>query len=554
MSLLVPGALAWIAAASVVIAIYLLRRQERDMPVSALFLWERVQPDALSRIARWLPHADTLLLMQLLVVLLMALILSAPVTSRTRPAGATAVLVDTSLALAPRGRLEEAKERARALVQDAAGPWVLIGWADPPQLLVRPTDREAEILAGINRLAYNLSDRPPLSQALALVPPGWERVVVITGAPPEDAQVEVARLSAADNLSIEAFAVRSQPDGSRHEALVAVRNDTQRYRDAVVTVRDVVGGRSFEQTRLLEPGAADTFVFPLWGFVGPAYVAELSPSDDFPYDNTRYSVVDLPPALRVRWKGEEDRYLWGALAAAASVERTDDPPWDLTVVVRTELEEPPSGPCILVEAGLPEAPRGALTSAGTWRAKDDPLLAHVDTTPWSANALYDLSFPEGADVALRSGDIPALVRWLSAYGPRVALTIQLARSNLPLSLGFPILLRNALAWLLPGPSGTTVTVGQAVRLPPNTTVHTRDGPVSSVWVPDEPGLFTLHQEERERYAAANLPQVSLNAPPTAVTSHRHDPGQHDAPIWPWLSAVVLVLMGAEWLLARRRGA
>ncbi len=554
MSLLVPGALAWIASASAVIALYLLRRQERHMPVSALFLWERVEPDALSTIARWLPRTDVLLLMQVLVVLLMALTLASPVISTTRPAGATAIIVDTSLSTAPHGRLQEAQERARALVRDAGGPWALIGWTDPPQLLVGPTEREEEVLAGISRLAYNLSERPPLSHALALLPPGLERVVVVSGAPPEDSEVEVALLPPVENLGIEAFAVRGQPDGSGHQALVTVRNDTERFRDTVVTVRDVTGGRSFQQARLLEPGAADTFVFPLWGFVGPAYVASLSPSDGFPYDNTRYHAVDRPPSLRIRWKGEEDRYLWAALTAAASVERTDDPPWDLTVVVRTDLEWTPDGPCILVEAGLPEAPRGPLTPAGPWRATDDHLLTHVDTGSWSTNALHELSLPEGANVALWSGAVPAVARWRDVNGPRVSLSVHLARSNLPLSLGYPILLRNALAWLIPGPPSTAVTVGRAVMLPPGATVRTDEGLAETVWVPDKPGLFALQQGGRERYVAANLPQVPLNAAPTAVPVHSQDPTEHEAPMWPWLSAAVLALMGTEWLLARRRGA
>ncbi len=553
MSLLVPGALAWIAAASAVIALYLLRRQERDMPVSALFLWERIQPDSLSRIARWLPHADMLLLMQVLIVLLMALTLAAPLIPSTRPAGATAVIVDTSLSLAPRGRLQEAQDRARAVVRDAAGPWALIGWSDPPQLLVGPTEREEEVLAGISRLDYNLSDRPPLSHALSLLPPGWERAVLVSGAPPEESEAEVALLPPVENLGIEAFAVRSQPDGSGHQALVTVRNDTERFRDAVVTVRDVAGGRSFQQARLLEPGDADTFIFPLWGFVGATYVAELSPSDGFPYDNTRYHAVDLPPSLRVRWKGEEDRYLWAALTAAASVERTDDPPWDLTVVVRTDLEWTPDGPCILVEAGLPEAPRGPLAPAGPWRAKDDPLLAHVDTGSWSVRELHELSLPEGANVGLWSGAVPAVARWRTEDGPRVSLSVHLARSNLPLSLGYPILLRNALAWLIPGPPSTALTVGRAVRLPPGATVHTDEGPAEAVWVPNRPGLFALQQGGQERYVAANLPQVPLNTAPTTVVVRGQDPTEHQAPMWPWLSAVALALMGAEWLLARRRG-
>ncbi|MFO8034591.1 MAG: VWA domain-containing protein, partial [Candidatus Bipolaricaulota bacterium] len=234
MSLLLPWALAWAAASSAVVLLYMLRRRERQLPVSALFLWEQVPPDAMSRLARWLPRADLLLWAQNFIVLLMALALAAPVVIRARPAGATALIVDTSLKLAPEGRLEEARDEARKLVRESAGPWALIGWGDPPELLVGPTDREEEIMAGINRLSYNLTSPPPLSRARALVPQGWDRVVVISGAPPKDADVEAVALSPVDNLAIEAFAARAQPDGSAYQALVRVRNDGPGYEDVVV--------------------------------------------------------------------------------------------------------------------------------------------------------------------------------------------------------------------------------------------------------------------------------------------------------------------------------
>ncbi len=552
MNLLVPWALAWGAASFAVVVLYMLRRRERELPVSALFLWEKVPPDAMSRLARWLPRTDLLLWAQIAVVLLMALALAAPVVIRARPAGATAIVVDTSLTLAPQGRAREARDVAQELVAKSAGPWVLVGWSDPPEVLVGPTTREEEIMAGIAKLSYSISARSPLSHALALVPQGWERVVVVSGAPPQDAQVEVVTLSPVDNLAIEAFAVRSQPDGSHYQALVTVRNDSDRYEDMRVTVRDVAGGRSFRQARLVAPQKSDTFLFPLWGAVGPAYVAELSPQDGFPYDNVRYYALDMPPTLRLRWVGEDDRYLWAGLRAVAHVERADEPPWDLTVVVREDLEEPVNGPCLLVEGGLAEAPRGELVPAGQWTATSDVLLAHVDTGLWAAETLHALAVPDGGEVPLRSGDQPAVARWHSPEGRRVALTVHLRRSNLPQTLGFPVLLRNALAWLLPWPEGGTATVGRAVQLAEGTSVDTSAGKAVSVWVPHEPGLFELQEGGRSRYVATNIPHVPLRGERSGLVSPQA-PAEQSVAGWPWVVGVLLALLGGEWLLARRRG-
>ncbi len=553
MSLLVPWALAWGAASSAVVILYMLRRRERQFPISALFLWENVPPDAMSRVARWVPRTDLLLWAQILFVFLMALALAAPVVIRARPAGATAVVVDTSLTLAPEGRLEEARDAARQLVRESAGPWVLVGWGDPPRLLAGPTDRQEEIVAEIGQLSYSLSARAPLSHALSLVPQGWERVVVVSGAPPEDAQAEVVALSPVENLAIEAFAVRAQPDGSGYQALVTVRNDTAHYKDALVSVTDVAGGRSFRQARLVPPKTADSFVFPMWGAVGPAYVAELSPQDPFPYDNVRYYALDMPSTIRVRWVGEDDRYLWAALRAAADVQRTEDPPWDLTVVVRNIRDSPVGGPCLVVEAGLPEALRGELVPAGEWIVNDDVLLEHVDTHLWAASAVHELTVPDGGKVPLRSGDLPALARWESPEGRRVALSVQLERSNLPLTLGFPVLLRNSVAWLLPRPDGSTVTVGTSVELGPDTFVRTPAGDVDTFWLPEQPGLFEMYEGERSRYLAANVPQITLTTDPNEAAPAT-DPMPQRAPAWPWVVGAALALLGGEWFLARRRGA
>ncbi len=552
MSFLAPWALAWAAASSAVVVLYMLRRRERQVHVSALFLWEEIPPDALSRFARWLPRADLLLWAQIAIVLLLALALAAPVLVRQRPAGATAVVVDTSITLAPEGRLEQAREAARDFIRGSAGPWLLVAWGDPPEVVVGPTERGEEVYAAINRLSYSLSTRPPLSRALALVPQGWDRVVVISGAPPVEAQTEIVVLPPVDNLAIVDFAVRSQPDGSGYQALVSVHNDTGEYRDVVVTVRDIAGGQAFQQARLLPPETTDVFLFPLWGFVGPAYAAELLPEDDFLYDNIRYYALDMPSALRVRWIGQEDRYLWAGLQAAARAERAELPPWDLTVVVGETLESPVEGPCLLVEGGTTEAPRGSLVPAGPWTAEEDVLLEHVDISPWAISSLYELSLPDDAKVPLSSGGVPALARWETPQGRRVALTAQLARSNLPLTVGFPVLLRNAIAWLVPGADGTAVTVGTSMALPGETVVRTPAGNVDTVWVPKEPGLYELHDGNRWRYVAANVPRVSLTGE-TDATSPQSQVAPQEVPMWPWVAGLALVLLGGEWYLATRRG-
>lgn len=552
MSFLLPWAWAWLASGLGVVALYLLRRREREQPVSALFLWEQIPPDRPSRLERVLARFDLLLFLQLIAVALFAFGLAHPTVRVARTAGATAIVLDGSASMAAAGRAEEALAEARRIIGDSTGPWSVVVWADPPRVLVPRTANRDEALTLLGSYRPFLGGRPPLGQALALLPGGFSRTVVITDHPPADPGVEVLVLSPRDNLAIVAFAVRPVPDGTGYEALVRARNDTSRYHDVQVSLHTGVG--TYFGSRLLPPGAEDTFTFAL-GAVSAAVRAELLPQDGFPWDNVRYYALDGAATTRVRWIGEEDRYLWAALQAALPVERVAEGPWDLTVAVRTKLPVTPAGPVLLVGASSPEVLLGEPESAGPIRGEASSLLRHVVPEDLRAGAVHPAILPPEATVDLWAGNAPALARWEGGGSRRVLLTLDLARSNLPVAVDFPILLRNIVAWLLPFRPRPTLAVGEAVELPPGTAVITPAGPASGVWVPDRPGLYELRGEGRRETVAVNVP-YGESLPIQAVSRARATPGRAwaDLAAWPWLAIGAFLILAVEWGLALRRGA
>lgn len=211
MSFLLPWGWAWLTSGLVVVALYLLRRREREEPVSALFLWERIprsgEPHGTA--ARPVrppappptPRGD-------------------PVRGRPRPphrpcprtAGATAIVLDGSASMAATGRADAALAEARRLIGDSSGPWSVVVWADPPRVLVPRTANREEVLALLGAYRPTLGARPPLGEALALLPSGFGRTVVITDDPPRPRRGD-RRPPALDNLAIVAFAARSTPTG-----------------------------------------------------------------------------------------------------------------------------------------------------------------------------------------------------------------------------------------------------------------------------------------------------------------------------------------------------
>lgn len=546
MSFLLPWAWAWLASGLAVLALYLLRRREREHPVSALFLWERIPPDRTSRLERVLARFDLLLLLQLLAVALFAFGLAHPTVRATRPAGATAIILDGSASMAAAGRTEEALAAARRLIADSSGPWAAVVWADPPRLLVPPTGNRDEALAALGAYRPTLGGRPPLGQALALLPGGFARTVVLTDDPPPDPGVEVVALSPVENIAIVAFAVRPTPDGVGYEALVRVRNDAARYRDVQVALHTGIG--TYLGSRLLSPGSEDAFVFQL-GAVGTTFRAELLPNDDFPWDNVRYFAVEGAAAVRVRWIGKEDRYLWAALQAAMSVERTAALPWDLTVAVRADLPTVPAGPVLLVGTSSPEAVLADPVPAGPIRGEPSPLTRHVVPEGLRADAVRPATLPSDAVVDLWAGPQPALVHWEGGDGRRVLVTLDLARSNLPVAVDFPILLRNALAWLLPLRPRPTLTVGEAAPVPPGMEVSAVTA-VEGVWIPDRPGLYELRGENRREFLAVNVPyDESLPVGAASRSGAVLGRTRADLAAWPWIAIGAFLVLLAEWGLA-----
>lgn len=550
MNFLLPWAWAWLASGLAVLVLYLLRRREREHPVSALFLWERIPPDRTSRLERVLARFDLLLFLQLLAVALFAFGLAHPTVRATRPAGATAIVLDGSASMAAVGQAEEALAMARRLVTDSSGPWAVAVWADPPRLLVPPTGNRDEALAALGAYRPTLGGRPSLGQALALLPGGFARTVVITDDPPPEPGVEVMVLSPVENIAIVAFAVRPTPDGAGYEALVRVRNDTARYHDVQIALHTGVG--TYLGSRLVPPGSEDAFVFNL-GAVGTTFRAELLPQDGFPWDNVRYFALEGAATVRVRWIGEEDRYLWAALQAAMPVERAAGPPWDLTVAVRADLPTVPVGPVLLVGTSSPEAVLVGPVPAGPIRGELSPLTRHVVPEGLRADAVRPASLPLDAVVALWAGSQPALAHWEGDDGRRVLLTLDLARSNLPVAVDFPILLRNTLAWLLPFRPRPTLTVGEAAPLPPGMEVLAVTA-VEGVWIPDRPGLYELRGENRRERLAVNVP-YDESVPAGAVSWPGAVPERTlaDLAAWPWIAIGAFLVLLAEWGLALRRG-
>lgn len=537
-----PWAWLWLLALVPVVVLHFLCKKEREWPVSALFLWEGVRPDRPRFVERILARFDLLLALQILAVLLSAFALSRPSREALRSAGATCLVLDASAPAAAEGLREKILAAAEGVIRGSAGPWVVISWAEPPEILVPPTSELSLALAELAKYAPRLTRRPQLAQALALLPQGWPRVVVITPDPQGIAGAEVLPVPRPPNLGITAFSVRPSPDGLRYEAFLRVLNATESYQD--VQVRVVSEAGEFWARRTVPPGEEEEVVLVLPGARAGAFVAELGPTDAFPWDNVRYFVL-RGGEVRVGWLGEEDRYLWAALRAAAPVRRAQENP-DLFVVVSTHVSQSPPGPCLVVNGSLPELVKLGEEEAGPLRAAANRLLTHISLVEWRLGRVTRYALPSGAEVLLWAGDVALLFLWEGPEGRRAALALDPARSNLPLLPDFPILVRNLLAWLLPQEPAESAVVGEAVPIPDGFSVVTEEGSVEGVWVPQKPGLFRLEGPRGSQPLAVNVPwEASFAAGAAKQEAKELEPTKALLPLWPWATLALVLVLSAE---------
>jgi len=550
MSFASPWAWLWLLSLVSVLILHFLRRREREYPVSALFLWEGIRPDRPHFLERLHRRFDLLLLLQVFAVLLFALALSQPFLPSEKPSGATLLVLDGSASVLREGVAEGIVSQAREVISRSAGPWAILLWADPPEILCGRTSSAAEALQSLSRFRPRLGRRPELAQALALFPEPWPRIVVITDNPAGISGVEVVQVPRPENLAITAFSVRPSPDGTRYEAFLRILNDTHAYKDVQVRVRTSSG--EYWASRLVPPQEEEIVILPISGGRESAFVAELSPMDSFPWDNVRYFAFS-GGEVRVLWQGEEDRYLWAALRAAAPAVRVPSFP-DLVVAFSTELRENPRGPSLLVGAGTAGFPRGKLREAGPIRGEAHPVLNHLSISQFRVGKVWESTIPAEAQVVLWAGDLPLLALWDGPYGRWAFFTAELRSSNLPLLPDFPILIRNLLGWLLPEEPPSLLLVGEGLRLPAGFSVVVEGKEVEGLWAPEKPGIYELRRPQGKGYIAVNVPwEASFPVSPAAEAPYAAALAQVSLPLWPWVLLALLPLLLGEAVWFRRQG-
>jgi Mg-chelatase subunit ChlD len=564
-----------------VAAIFLWRKVNR--PVSAAKPWQRLQPS-------WLLAA------QLLAALLLAVLLARPVQFTELPlAEHTIFVVDASGSMLSTDgspdRIEDARDRARELRSQLplnGEASLVVAGSNARAIVTRSGDsREfddalARIetfpgegdFAGAFALAAGLDtgDRP---SRVVLISDGGVDAADLRLAPPGTRYEKIG--SDGVNRGISQLTVEPAPGGL--VARVTVRHYSGPSADQVVRI-DVDGRTVVSQPVQLDAGDVQNLSLNLP--TGELIEAFLEPEDNLSLDNRAVATVSRSPEIDVWWVGADDPFLEAALSVIPGVTTTksrdfvDAMPPETDVVIAHRINVPDVLPAptwaIIPPDGLPgvvevtgETQRPALTLIRS----DVGLVNGLELSEVLFARSQTIEVTAESQVILGAEGAPLLALTPTLDAPVLYQSFANAESNFPLQAAFPILAQRALTDL------TSATVPPArlqlgVDLPLDprldALVSTPGGRSFEVAAGSAPpsanriGFWRIEQEGRVPVVVAvNADSTESSiapapALPFAVPQGGEGPETVQGQIgrlWPFV-ILLLILMMAEWILARRR--
>ncbi len=603
-----PLALLALLAIPILVALHLLQPRRRRVVLSTLALWQAALQDreGAHGLRRLLRNLSLLLL--LAAALALGVGVAGPQwLMRTAEPGDVVLVLDVSASMKTRAgigttrfdqALAEAGARIDALPR-AARMLVMTSGRKPVLRSGFESDRAAlrRVLAGLR--AGDEAGRPDEALTLALtLLRGRDdaRIVFLTDGAfdpaldPGSPQVTIRTVGGpARNIAITRFDLRQEPaDKARFQVLMTVRN----YTDAAVVVpasASLNGRELFKRDLALGARAERTLVLPFSGRALGQAVARIDVDDDLTADNAAFAALDTLQPLRVLLFSRGNFYLesvlealpevalqrreWRADADLARLAREHD------VVVFDGVPAPslPPGNFLLVDTvapGLPFSEAGRVARPGIVGTGTSALMRHVDLTAVRIGEARRVVVPAAVPGLQRlfwSGQTDLALALLDEGRRIVYLGFDLGRSNFPLQAAFPLFVSQSLEWLHPRGLGfvsTHTPAGEAhvLHLPASeheVQVRTPSGEVAKVAVKDgaarfeataEAGIYRYGAENAQRFFAVSLADAGeSNVDRRYVARDRSEArtaagprAESLLPLWPYLLALALVLLGLEW--------
>jgi len=595
-SFLTPFAFAGLSLGALIAALYYLKKRPQPFEVSALFLWP--QASSRSRSAwRWYKAPLGLLLLQLLVLVLLVGSLGQPVVfTQAQSAGRMLVVLDTSASMRAKTangtRFQQAKQRAFEFIQaHSNGEFMLIEARKQGGVVVPLSSDVALIQQALSSLAPTLMGDAPLSDVVqwALSQAPWEsfdRVVWFGDRLPtdpgwQDYGIEFSLSGqAVANAAITAFTVRLQPDVTLgYEGFVRVQNFSNTPLETTLSLT-APGGFSSQAPLAVPAGGQADYTFPLSNTIPKRLSVSLAQKDGLDFDNQRYFSFHTRISPKVYWLGKPDPFFEQALAVSGVKSVT---PWtpgtslkptDVLIVYEETLPAGTQGNLLLIDAGWEDhIALGGSREVARIRATDltHPVLFGVTPENLVVASQQVGALPEGfvplfeANGPSGEGFVPLMGLYQESGNRMAWFGFSLDRSNLRLTVDFPILVANLLKWLAPLPIESSVletgdpiplnATNLSLTLPSKRSVLVKRDTFLDTLTPGFYASATPFQVwavyvPAEESKAANGPLDAGVAPAKPAFLARQQETVVN-PFWFYLSLLGLIVLGLEWISYER---
>ncbi|MBX7255598.1 MAG: VWA domain-containing protein [Candidatus Hydrogenedentes bacterium] len=630
---LAPPFLWLLSLIPIIILLYFLKLRRTPVVISSTLLWMKSLQDITANAPFQRLRRNLLLLLQILVLLLAVLALARPFVKAEGSAGRNlCLLVDRSASMKTnengRPRMDLAKQEALRIVDEMqrGDKVMLVSFADKADVLCELTDDRPRLRAAIEDIqptdtqtkvrdayfvAYSLQlttrdlhsviiSDGDISDLDEIVPRNFGPVRQVS----EQSTEARARFydlsfvkvgSSVKNAGIVVFSLREPSEGTTgdRQVLVLVHNADTEPLSTTVTL-------SFEDTTLaveevsVEPGQDAELVFRLPEIGEGILKAELDHQDDFPTDNVAW--LSLHPAAKIRTLVVAEPTATGtyflqrvltpdprvelSTIAPASYSNSDD--YDLTIFYGFAPEQLPAGTLLFINT-LPK-----LEGLGSESAIEGPpilsldaehplLRFNVNPSNVSIRSAMKVVLPDWARpvVSTTSG---ALIGDISRGAQHMAfIGFDIAESDWPLNLSFPLFFQNVLAWTTRAalsadvsiPAGKPLTlVGEpdvanaTITLPDASKEQVALDPMRPVYFSNtnQIGIYTVaYGERKERFAVNLLDKVESSIGPSdklAIGQGEFEAERgrirQNRELWRYLLAGALCVIALEWWLFSRR--
>ena len=635
---LAPQFLLFLGLIPPVILLYLLKLRRTEVIIPSTMLWIKSLQDLTANAPFQRLRKNLLLLLQILILLCIVFALARPYLRQEGMGGNNlCLIIDRSASMqtqeANGTRLELARERALDMIETMArgDRMMVVTFADSADVQCEFTDDRRKLRRAVEGIQpsdaqSNIRDVMLVTQSLAPDDPDVEAVVsgiellLLSDGNLSDL-MELGALSQPvsflrvgetnDNAGIVQFNLRNPEDGvGQREVFVQVHNEADQELDTTLTLYFDDASLAVEEVHVPahdETGLA--FALPPLAESG-LLRAEIDHPDTLKVDNQAWLALREDSLLRVLLVSAPDAegalFLQRAfaldprvqLSLAAPGDYKDSGGYDLTVFngwtppppAEGEKADLPAGALFYIHA-LPDLP--GLSAAD--EITNPPILATDPEHPLTrflnpgntrVATAPRLTLPEGAR-SLFSTTGASLLADVSRGGQQIVVcAFDLADSNWPLHLSFPLFIQNLLSWLpraglagqLSIPAGDPIELLAApqdesarITLPDGQEREIPLDPARPVFF-GETSQTGAYQVKRTRAAdtgsetneiewyAVNLlnknessvtPAESLKLGRTEVAAET-GPVRFDKEFWRWLIAAALVILGIEWWLYSRR--